>query len=669
MYWLNIPLSLVAIWLTWTLTADEDRGKNKRFSSSRSDRRYLFVALLIFICGFFLYYVGFNYEGSRHNLVALVGRSLLSSLEMFVSHSDLIEVNPEYKESFFYMACFSLVHFLAVFVNISLLFNIIGFQSSGFSKIRSWLNSKEKRNLYVFVGEGDATQCMSSSIRENDPDAWIVWVQNYEKADVSNHVSLSGVLSRLSYRRGLVDEANNVDAVLLRSRKSVVNSSKTYDLKEVMKDLGLSRLEKLLQNTVTANLFFLSEDIEKNMAQTYMFTSIRTSKPIHIFCHACRNEINLSLETGHLKQDENGFPPKVTLLDSARLTAMKIMETPADSPLAVVDFAEDGSVSKPFTSLVVGFGNHGREAVKLLHEYACFTAPDGSRIKHECTVIDSKLDTISGPFFTTCPAIRSNPDFRFVQCNAGSTQFWDMVVEMAGRLNYAIVATNDDMLNLRIATEIYNAVSKARKNDMHDFIVLTRSYDPSHQQHIDSVVDFYNSTNASSGGRIIPFGRKSEIFDYNLVFNSMVAKGLEVFYKTCLQRTGKIAEDFDMNQEMDLDLILRVRRTYSQLVSHCLHIPANLYMAGIRSENGWFTKESEQQIKDMIEMIQNDGSKDSRLMYYLAKTEYHRWRAFLDNSGYEPLSELEMEEYKSYFFAAIEAAFIIAGKACAEHVS
>ena len=92
-------------------------------------------------------------------------------------------------------------------------------------------------------------------------------------------------------------------------------------------------------------------------------------------------------------------------------------------------------------------------------------------------------------------------------------------------------------------------------------------------------------------------------------------------------------------------------------------------MAGIRSENGWFTKESEQQIKDMIEMIQNDGSKDSRLMYYLAKTEYHRWRAFLDNSGYEPLSELEMEEYKSYFFAAIEAAFIIAGKACAEHVS
>lgn len=664
MYWLNIPLSLVAIWLVWTLTADENRGKRRN-----NDRRYVFVASLIFLCGFVLYFIGFNYEGSKHNLVALVGRSLLSSLEMFVSHSDLLEVDPDCKESFLYMAIFSLIHFLAVFVNISLLFNIIGFQSSSFIKIRNWLNSKERRNLYVFVGEGDATQLLSASIRKNDPDAWIVWIQNYEKAEAGGHVSLSSILSRMSYRRSLVDEADEIGAVLLRSHMSVVNTSKTYDLKEVMKDLGLSRLEMLLANTLSANLFFLSDDIEKNMAQTYMFTGIRTVKPIHIFCHACRNEVNLSLETRHLKPDEKGFPPKVTLLDSARMTALKIMETPADSPLAVTEFAEDGSVSKPFTSLVVGFGNHGREAVKLLHEYACFTAPDGSRTRHECTVIDSKMDSIVGPFLTTCPAFRNNPDFRFIQGNAGSTMFWDKVVELAGRLNYAVVATGDDMLNLRIALEIYNEVRKARNNDLHDFIVLTRNYDPSHRQHIDCVVDFYNSTNASSGGRIIPYGRKCDIFDYNLVFNSLVAKGLEVFYKTCLERAGKVADSFDLDQEMNLTLIEKVRRTYSQLVSLCLHIPSNLHIAGIRGENGWFTKEGEEKIKEMLDMIQNGDSKDSRLMYYLAKTEYHRWRAFLDVSGYEPLNDLEVEEYRNYFFAAIEAAFIIAGKACAERVS
>lgn len=89
---------------------------------------------------------------------------------------------------------------------------------------------------------------------------------------------------------------------------------------------------------------------------------------------------------------------------------------------------------------------------------------------------------------------------------------------------------------------------KRRNNDLHDFIVLTRNYDPSHRQHIDCVVDFYNSTNASSGGRIIPYGRKCDIFDYNLVFNSLVAKGLEVFYKTCLERAGKVADSFDMDQ-------------------------------------------------------------------------------------------------------------------------
>lgn len=666
MHWLNIPLALIAVWLTWKLSADERRAKNRN-----NDKYNIYLAVAIYIAGVVLYLIGFNFEGSRHNLVALVGRSMLSSLEMFVSHSDLVEVSPEWKDNFVYMAFFSLVHFLAVFINISLLFNIIGFQSSAFRKVNGWLKSKEKRNLYVFVGEGDATMLLTSSVRKNDPEAWIVWVRNFEKAEDS-HLSLSGVLSRMSYRRELVQEADEVGAVLLRSRMSVLNASKTYDLKAVMKDLGLSKLERLLKNTEKANLFFLSEDIDKNMAQTQMFTGIRTSKQIHIFCHACRNEMNIALEQPHVKPDENGYPPKVTLVDSPYLSVMKLMETPALSPLAVADFAADGSVARPFTSLVVGFGNCGRESVKFLHEYACFTAPDGSRTKHECTVVDSKMDNISGPFLSKSPALRSNPDYRFLQSNAGSNEFWDIVAEMSDRLNYAIVVTGDDMLNLRVAVEIYNLVSKARNNDMHDFMVLARCYNPSNGQYVTNVLDFYNSLNATSGGKIAAFGRKSDVFSYDLLFNSMVSKGLDPFYKTCLQRVGRAAQVYDLDQIQDMQQLLLVRRFYKQLVSHCLHIPSTLYVAGVRGSGSWFSQEDIALINNFVDMLESKtAGKGSisytsadqvtnKLMYNLARTEYHRWKAFLDNGGYTPVAGMNEDKYRQYFYAAIETAFIVA---------
>lgn len=672
MQWINIPLALIAVWLTWELSADDRRRKD------RNNERYnVLIAAGIYISGLILYLIGFNYEGSQHNVVALVGRSMLSALEMFVSHSDLIEVSPECKENFVYMAVFSLVHFLAVFVNISLLFNIIGFQSSAFRKVRGWLKSNVKRNLYVFVGEGDATMLLTADIRKNDPQAWIVWVRNFEKAEDS-HLSLSGVLSRVSYRRELVEEADEVGAVLLRSRMAVLNAAKTYDLKSVMKDLGLSNLERLLQNTETANLFFISDDIEKNMARTQMFSGIRTSKQIHIFCHACRNELNIALENPQAKPDENGYPPKVTLVDSAYMSMMKLMETPMQSPLSVAGYAADGSVSEPFTSLVVGFGNYGREAVRFLHEYACFTAPDGSRTKHECTVVDSKMDSIAGPFFIQSPALRTNPDYRFCQCNAGSVEFWDIVAGMADRLNYAVVAMDDDMLNLRTAVEIYNQVSKARGNDMRDFMILTRCYNPSNGQYVTSVIDFYNTLNASSGGRIVAFGRKKDIFSYDVLFNSMVSKGLEPFYRTCLQRVGRVAQVFDLGQVKDMQQLSEVRRFLSQLVSHCLHIPSTLYVAGVRGADGWFSQQDVALINRFVDMLESKKSSGSgisyesadqvtnRLMYNMARTEYHRWKAFLDCGGYTPVPGMTEEKYRQYFYAAIETAFLVAQMAIKE---
>ena len=49
-------------------------------------------AFVIWVCGVVLYMVGFNEHGSAASNIALLLRSCLSSMEMFVSHSDLVTV-------------------------------------------------------------------------------------------------------------------------------------------------------------------------------------------------------------------------------------------------------------------------------------------------------------------------------------------------------------------------------------------------------------------------------------------------------------------------------------------------------------------------------------------------------------------------------------------------
>ena len=50
------------------------------------------IAGTVFIAGFLIYWYAFNEGGSDSNSIALAFRSALSSMEMFASHSDLLEV-------------------------------------------------------------------------------------------------------------------------------------------------------------------------------------------------------------------------------------------------------------------------------------------------------------------------------------------------------------------------------------------------------------------------------------------------------------------------------------------------------------------------------------------------------------------------------------------------
>ena len=103
------------------------------------------IAGTVFIAGFLIYWYAFNEGGSDSNSIALTFRSALSSMEMFASHSDLLEVPEDLHHDPFYMTIFSVIHFLAVIVSAVFIIKLLDSDSShGCGYV--WRIFQERRN-------------------------------------------------------------------------------------------------------------------------------------------------------------------------------------------------------------------------------------------------------------------------------------------------------------------------------------------------------------------------------------------------------------------------------------------------------------------------------------------------------------------------------------------
>ena len=122
--------------------------------------------MLVFIVGMVLFWIGFNEKGCENNYVALFTRSALSSMEMFLSHSDLIEINEELHNNSVYMLFFSLVHFLAIIVSALVLVKFLGIRMLSWFKILSWNWSYSSKNLHVFFNIDSNSIALAKDIIE-----------------------------------------------------------------------------------------------------------------------------------------------------------------------------------------------------------------------------------------------------------------------------------------------------------------------------------------------------------------------------------------------------------------------------------------------------------------------------------------------------------------------
>ena len=398
-------------------------------------------AFLIWMSGVILYMVGFNEHGSAASNVALLLRSCLSSMEMFVSHSDLIEVNEELHSNPTYMALFALTHFCAVAISAIFILRLFGFRLLSWVKVMwtyiwSWLPLD--CNYYVMFGVNSNTLMLANSIhkKRKEEKLRIIFINMPEKGH-------SHAATRFSFSHFFHSDSNGIDkylediemmgAWLFNSSRSFDNPILKHSIDEVFKvfqALDFSwivriPLQNLLRNSATrknkkfngskVEFFFLSDEEKDNLIAVTVLQKIQKKQidykysSFNCYCHARKSQNNAAM------LNEGTLAFKVHIIDTSNLA---VLDLKRDNRYHPVNFVEKGTntgtVKSAFTGMVIGFGETGRDAFRFLYEFSSFTIDNqGNPSAKKIHVIDKDIDDLKAEFLEEAPALKNNSEIEW----------------------------------------------------------------------------------------------------------------------------------------------------------------------------------------------------------------------------------------------------------------
>ena len=415
------------------------------------------IALAVFLFGVVLYFIGFNDHGSRDNVLALLLRASMSSIEMFVSESDLIEVKHGLHNSPLYMTIFSIVHFMAVFVSGIFILRLFGRRMV--SKVHLWIKRFTAcRKLYVFWGINEKNMILAESIRRerndlfvfvNFPDGHHVHSSRFSFSHFfySSDAVAERYISRIEAMGGLVVAASS------RIEDGLVGRVGWVDFYH---KLGLSQLGRIMGRYQNTEFFFLSDNADENVEAVSVLKKMAaasravsngkdkffvSSGNIDIYCHARRNNFTEGILSCP------GLEYKVHLVDSSLLSVLQLKgngdymkEYGRNHPVNFVDVdTAIGTVSSVFTAMIIGFGETGSDMLRFLYEFSPFVketrkGADGMddivEQKRKIYVIDRHMESFKTKFFDRCPVSRRQRCNRMARWYAGGVS--SFLVSLAG---------------------------------------------------------------------------------------------------------------------------------------------------------------------------------------------------------------------------------------------
>lgn len=631
-------------------------------------------AFLIWVCGVILYMVGFNEHGSAASNVALLLRSSLSSMEMFVSHSDLIEVNEKFHGNPTYMALFALTHFCAVAISAIFILRLFGFRLVSWVKVMkayicSWLPLN--CNYYVMFGVNSNTLMLANSIhkKRKEEKQRIIFINMPEKGH-------SHAATRFSFSHFFHSDSNGIDkylediemmgALLFNSSRSFDNPILKHSIDDVFKvfqALDFSwivrmSLQNLLRNSATrknkkfngskVEFFFLSDEEKDNLIAVTVLQKIQKKQidyknfSFNCYCHARKSQNNAAMF------NEGALAFKVHIIDTSNLA---VLDLKRDNRYHPVNFVEKdtntGTVKSAFTGMVIGFGETGRDAFRFLYEFSSFTKDNqGNSSAKKIHVIDKDIDDLKAEFLEEAPALKNNSEIEWWNVKSThSAGYWDKLKSVIQELNYIVISVKDDEEAVGIATSIFEYAYRYKDN-LNRFKIFVRLRNSMREDFLRKHKEFFNV--------IVPFGSVMDAFSYETINKDVLEKAAKRFkYRYDILYGAKFDVIENGNEEEYADEAwLKRRKVYLEETDAVKRKESEIkiwYQEEQDRSNVWhiYTKIALVNEDVTPESLQLDSNK--QLLQNLSDCEHLRWNAKMELLGFEPATseDIKKEEEKS----------------------
>lgn len=556
-------------------------------------------ACAIFIAGFILYFIGFNGEGNESNTIALFFRSVTASMEMFVSESELIEVEKGAKESQLYMSFFAVTHFLAICISAAFILHILGIRAISYLKMRlTW--RRQKKDLYVFFDLSQESENLAKDICKSNnkgKNFRIVFVKTPMEDSHLERFSFSHILSFADNRNETIEELMEINALLTYSRKSITIG---MDDKEWEETIGLNILRHYIKKYTEDIYFFCLSANEENNINTAVALSKRYSdnERHHIYCHANRDSITDSLASTNLK-----------FIDSSNLAVMELKKKVEYQPVSfVTPDTKTGVATKPFRSMIIGFGETGFEVFRFLYEFSSFVGKESKENPFHCDIIDPKAKQLENSLYLHCPGLEEkvNKDgVHTILFHEGTIESQRNVVkELISNVDYIVVCTDNEKENLSIGITLLNLAYKYRSNS-DKLAIFIGINDNREYKKAQEIAKFYNKCGRKDKEgnlyefSLVPFGSKKQLFTYKNIIDEEIHNKAKEFYfeyqKTsnlldtkeaykCAENPKKEWEKRREEKKQNVDKGLwnknELTQKEAQDMANAWHIQTKLYLVG-----------------------------------------------------------------------------------------
>lgn len=617
-------------------------------------KHILSLSLVVWFIGVFIYIIGFY--NSEVNGLSVVLRAIISSFKMFVVSSDLARIPQFLQNDPSYMTAFSLVHFAAAFTMFLFIFKMLGYKIKSSFRIIShmWLHSKGKV-VHLFWGVNEASCLLAEDIRRNHDAATIIFV-DIDKEDengsqkktslghITNTITIkNNEIARLETIGALVDHCYNGPASIKGD-----NSSDIFGI------LHLKNIGTIVRKCSKAYIYFLSDDEAQNIAgalnmrHDQTVCTIGNNKPV-IYIHARRDTDNEIFD--HFSHyDHEASNTQIKIVDSAYLAITKLKHDKKALPVNCVNIDKShGTVNSPFTALIVGFGETGQEAFKFLYEYSAFIGPDMNKTPFKCYAVDSKMDNIAGLLREKMPAICED-ELLLIHAGVDSQTFWSIIHQIINKLNYIVIAINNDEIGLLLTTNIFNCALSNRPSELPALKIMVRCYNNNNEKRMSEVAKNLNKSADGSNVEIQLFGLEKDLYCCNTILSETTFEEAKEFNRVYNGSRLSAPEQWalDFGEEEVTRLITKknmlkyhaihdINRRIAQNISDSLHRQTKMILMGLDD-----TKESDR-LKRYYEYVKTRefgtttykcNPTDTQLLRNIAMVEHERWIASHKLMGY-----------------------------------